>query len=442
MVKTFTRIFIATLALVSASFAVNVTVSSPSNGATVSSPTTIQASASSGSIITGWRIYLDGKSVYQAGTTSSISAPISMSAGTHQLIVRAWDSTGTYGSYNLQVTAGHAAPSTGTPGNTAGVTVNVSAPSNGATVASPATISASAAGGSITGWRIYVDGNSVYSAGAQPSISASLPMATGTRQVIVRAWNSTGAYGSANMAVNVGGSPSTPSTDTPSDGGPTAPAHAKVFTKIEEMSGWGHCATYECSGSSKPASYWMTPYQTTPSLDGASTLFYVNGAAWADVLWYKSLGSSAANATHFLLDYWLKPNADTLTRAEALEFDIVNSYNGRKWDFSNQMHYNTQHWDTWDGVALKWVHTNMPAPKLDPNKWHHIKILVERVGTQTHYISYTVDGVTTPIPNQYAWQNTIGTSWANAVVVQVQMDVNANPGVISEYIDKMTLYAW
>jgi hypothetical protein len=408
-------------------------------------------------MITGWRIYLDGNSVYQAGTTSSISAPISMPTGTHQLIVRAWDATGAYGSYNMQLTVGNVARDVTPISSTSGVTVNVSAPTNGSTVASPATFSASAAGGSISGWRIYVDGNSVYSAGAQPSISASLPMATGTHQVIVRAWNTSGTYGSANMTVNVGsststntgsgtgtstGGTSTGSTPTNSDGGPVPPSNATAFTKIEEMSGWGHCATAECSGSSNPASYWMAPFQSNPSLDGASTQFYVSGSAWSDVLWYKSLGSSAANATHFLLDYWLKPNADTLTRAEALEFDIVNSYNGRKWDVSNQMHYSGQHWDTWDGVALKWVHTNVPAPKLDPNKWHHVKIYCERVGGQTHNISYTVDGVTYQVPTQYAWHNTVATSWANAIVVQVQMDVNANPGVISEYVDKMTLFAW
>jgi hypothetical protein len=214
-----------------------------------------------------------------------------------------------------------------------------------------------------------------------------------------------------------------------------------VFSKIEEMGGWGNCRSAGCSGSDSPASYYMAQNQTTPALDGSSTLFQVSGAAWADVLWYKSLGP-ANSATKFLLDYWIKPNADTLTRAEALEFDIVQTVNGRKWDISNQMHYSGQHWDTWDGVALKWVHTNVPAPKLDPNKWHHVKIYCERAGTQTHNISYTVDGVTYQVPTQYAWHNTVGTNWANSVVVQVQMDVNANAGTISEYIDKLTLYAW
>jgi hypothetical protein len=158
-------------------------------------------------------------------------------------------------------------------------------------------------------------------------------------------------------------------------------------------------------------------------------------------LWWKNL-TPVDWATHFLLDYWVKPNADTLTHAEALEFDFVQAVNGRKWDISNQCHYSGQHWDTWDGLNLTWVHTTVPCPKMDPNTYHHIQIAAERVGGQTHNISYTVDGVTYQVPTEYAWHGTRTTTWPNMLNVQVQMDINVNPGTVSEYIDKMTLYAW
>lgn len=168
----------------------------------------------------------------------------------------------------------------------------------------------------------------------------------------------------------------------------------------------------------------------------------MSGSAWADVLWYKQV-APVPSATHYLLDYWVKPNPDTLTHAEALEFDFVQIVNGRKYDVSNEIHYSGQpHWDTWDGANLRWVHTNVPCPKLDPNAWHRIKILAERVGNQTHNISYTVDGETYQVPTQYAWHNTRITGSSTAQNVQVQLDTNANAGTASEYVDSITLSLW
>ena len=84
--------------------AVTVNVSTPANNATVTSPVLVVASATSWKQITGWRIYVDSVSVYQAGATRSISASLSMAAGTHQVVVRAWNSNGSYGSVYLTET--------------------------------------------------------------------------------------------------------------------------------------------------------------------------------------------------------------------------------------------------------------------------------------------------------------------------------------------------
>lgn len=81
-----------------------VSVSTPSNNATVNSPTTISASATSGHTITGWHIYVDGTDQFSAGQVSSINASVAMSSGTHTVIVRAWDSTGAYGDRTLTIT--------------------------------------------------------------------------------------------------------------------------------------------------------------------------------------------------------------------------------------------------------------------------------------------------------------------------------------------------
>jgi hypothetical protein len=165
------------LALAGTSFAVTVAVSTPGNGAKVASPVTIKASASSSNVITGWHVYVDDNDVYSGGESSSISASVSMATGSHSVIVRAWDSTGAYGSADLSLTVGAA-------GGGSGVTVAVSSPANGAAVSSPATFNASAASGyTITAWTIYVDGASAYTAGATSTISAPVSMSSGSHSV-------------------------------------------------------------------------------------------------------------------------------------------------------------------------------------------------------------------------------------------------------------------
>jgi len=102
-----------------ASAGVTVTLSSPGSGASVSSPFTVKASATSGYPITGWHVYVDDKSVWSTGTTSNISASVSSSTGKHKLYVKAWNSNGTSDTSAIiyvNVTSGStAAPSTGEP---------------------------------------------------------------------------------------------------------------------------------------------------------------------------------------------------------------------------------------------------------------------------------------------------------------------------------------
>jgi phosphatidylinositol-3-phosphatase len=71
-----------------------VTVCSPTSGSTVSSPVHVTAAAKSSlASITAMRIYVDNISVY-ATNTASIDTSLTISAGTHSMVVQAWDATG------------------------------------------------------------------------------------------------------------------------------------------------------------------------------------------------------------------------------------------------------------------------------------------------------------------------------------------------------------
>jgi hypothetical protein len=167
----------------------------------VGSPVNIQASAtpSAGQSINGWRIYVDGQdSGFAGGAVSSINTNVTMSAGTHKVLVRAWDSSvaETFGDQTLWVNVG-------------GPTVTVSTPANNATVSSPVNIQASAtpsSGQTINDWRIYVDGqDSGFVGGAVSSINTNLTMSAGTHTVTVRAWDTSarGFFGDQTLTLTV-----------------------------------------------------------------------------------------------------------------------------------------------------------------------------------------------------------------------------------------------
>ena len=188
-----------------------VKVTSPTSGSTVSSPLTVNASASptSGQSISGWRVYVDGVVVYIAGAQTSIDPSVNLNTGVHAIVVRAWDSSGAYGDQTISVTVEAAKP-----------VVTVSTPASGANVSSPANIQASATptpGHSISGWRIYIDSVATYDGGATSSINANVSMAQGTHTVIVRAWDTSGAYGDQTLSLTVSSKPAVTIT-TPTAG--------------------------------------------------------------------------------------------------------------------------------------------------------------------------------------------------------------------------------
>ncbi len=93
------------------------------------------------------------------------------------------------------------------------VTVNVTSPTS-STVSTSFTLQAYATSGyPITGWTIYVDGNTAWSTpGPTSSISVPLNVSSGGHTIVARAWDTSGAYGSRSLSL-------TASTSTSSSSG-------------------------------------------------------------------------------------------------------------------------------------------------------------------------------------------------------------------------------
>ena len=79
--------------LMTATAFAGVSVSSPSAGATASSPVHFVASASGSYPITAMRIYVDSVSAYLVDA-ASLNTSLAMSAGSHSISVQAWDTQG------------------------------------------------------------------------------------------------------------------------------------------------------------------------------------------------------------------------------------------------------------------------------------------------------------------------------------------------------------
>ncbi len=178
-----------------------VVVSNPFGDASLSSPVEIEASAypTPGRWITGWWIYVDSVAAYSAGSVSYIDPKVKMSTGKHTVVVRAWDSSGAFGDQTFTVTASALKP-----------TVTVQTPANNATAGSPMNVQAKAsptAGQTIRSWSVEVDGKSVFTGGAVAALNTSLALALGKHTVLVRAYDTSGAYSDQTLSVTIAAKP-------------------------------------------------------------------------------------------------------------------------------------------------------------------------------------------------------------------------------------------
>jgi hypothetical protein len=205
--KKFVRLFVSLLAFSAIGVAQSVTVSSPSNGATVGSPVNFVASATGGSFpVTAMRIYVDNVSDYLTNS-SSLNTSLALAGGSHYVVVQAWNSAGQVFKNALNITVGSS------PSPSAGA-VTVTSPGNGATVTSPVNFVAAAtpvSGRVITAMMIYVDNNSDYTTNAA-SLNTSLSLAAGGHSVVVQAWDNTGAVYKSALSINVSTGGTTPTS--------------------------------------------------------------------------------------------------------------------------------------------------------------------------------------------------------------------------------------
>ena len=165
-----------------------VTICSPANNATVTSPVSIVAQDTDTAKITDTQIYIDRVKQYQiAGGSVNTSLPLA--AGTHRVGVLVQDSAGTFESVvNVTVTsAGGGVSAPTSPG------VQICQPLSGATVSSPVAIqAASNVTGTFMRMEVWIDGVKKYSELSSTALNITLPLSAGTHRFAVLAYNTAG----------------------------------------------------------------------------------------------------------------------------------------------------------------------------------------------------------------------------------------------------------
>ncbi|MHB8303236.1 MAG: alkaline phosphatase family protein [Acidobacteriaceae bacterium] len=240
----------------------NVTVSSPANGSTVSSPVHYVATATTTTCSKGvasMGVYIDNHLTYVSNGTS-LNTSLSLNPGSYHTVVEEWDYCGgaTYTPIGITVSGG-TSPTTG---------VQVSSPANNSTVTSPvnyvATASTTTCSKGVASMGVYVNNHLTFvSNGA--SLNTQISLSAGYRHTVVEEWDYCGGalYTAVNVTVGTSSLPTITLTANPlsitAGSSSTLTATATNATKVTISGTDGSSYALPSSGGTQA----VTPAATT-----------------------------------------------------------------------------------------------------------------------------------------------------------------------------------
>lgn len=276
--------------------------------------------------------------------------------------------------------------------------------------------------------RVYLDGQPIQFSYFN-QLDSNLWMDPGVHNVEVLATDNMGNNVSTSFTVNV------------------VPPQAPGMNGIQNLPNWEPCsaqfppghprAGQICAAGLGDAFSTMTENQMTPSMSGSSAKMALTGGthAYSNELYTKFLGGGM-NVSKFTYDLYFM--IDQPDRAQALEFDVNQAFNNQRWVYGTECNFKGDGvWDVWDAVS-GWTATKVPCKAFPANQWIHLVWQFERVGTQVHYISVTIDGQAYPV-DQYQHNESV---WPmESIDVAFQMDGDYAQEPYNVWLDNVTLYA-
>ena len=405
----------------------NVSVSSPSNGATVGSPVHYVATASTTTCSKGvasMGIYVNNVLQYVVNG-ASLNTNWPLAPGTYGTVVEEWDYCGGATFTSLTITV---ANQTG---------VWVASPTNNSKVSSPAnyvaTASTTTCSKGVASMGVYVNNVLQYVVNGA-SLNTKLSLNPGTYNTVVEEWDYCGGASYTPVAITVQG--------------------GNVLSNLQASGGWKSWGELPpnyaiCSAPCPGVTWSMMQGIKSPSMSGNSTQFNIGGTKpYSDVLW--SIPLIGQNSTQGLPDsaHTLLPTLHNFTYdayfyptnlgvTQVLEFDISMYFNGFGLIWGNQCRVvGGNEWDIWDNVNARWVPTGVACNPVN-NSWNHVTIQGQRKSDNSLlFQSITLNGVTSNINQTYPPGSAPAGWWG--ITVNYQMDGNSKQSANTTYLDNFS----
>jgi hypothetical protein len=221
-----------------------------------------------------------------------------------------------------------------------------------------------------------------------------------------------------------------------------------TYSKIESMSGFTSCSSCAGAGGSGPsASFYMKQNQSSPSMDGHSTEFYLGGSTpYSDAMWTKKITSSSSNH-HFVFDtyYYVK----TPSAVQGLEFNITDYASSRGYTFgvtcdiksSGTWKISVPNSSTSSMSQMHWESTGISCSAPPAYTWNHVSFEGQRTSdNKVLYISLTINGVKHYL-NRTVYARSCPSGWGG-VTTHVQLNGDSHQDHYSLWADKWVVQLW
>lgn len=313
--------------------------------------------------------------------------------------------------------------------------INVNSPANGAQVASPFGVSASASNCNsqpiaAMGYSLDYGATTIMNAG---SISGSVGSATGAHTLHFKAWGAQGAVCVTDVPINV----VPPATSA-------VPRYSIIVGKIQALTNWEAVSDTASGGGD---SWGTTQIVGWPSASGVGRQFVSHYSNYSGERYFVSFGADTA-AENFLYDTWIYlagsndiANVEmdmnqTMSNGQTVIFAVQCD------GFSNTWDYTLNAGNPWN-PSDQWRHS---YAKCNPRNWstytwHHIQMLYSRDSTgNVTYKTIWFDNVENPIwvtvPSSFAL------GWGPVLLTNFQVDGLSGSGSSTVYMDNLTVYRW
>jgi hypothetical protein len=411
-----------TLSIFAASAGANaITVTTPVNGAQVTSPFKLTASAttcdSKPAVSMGYSI--DSSANTTVVKARSVQAVVVAPTGAHILHVKAWGSgTSCVTNVTIKVVSATVATTVATPAFSLAAGSYSSAQS----------VSLSDA---TTGATIYYTTN-----GTAPSTSST--EYTGAISVseseeieaiaVVPGHTNSGVATSSYIIAPI--PPAKPTT-------PAIPADAIASTNLQLLDTWH----FEHDAGTPGTAVGATSIVTTPSISSNSRQFSTSYTGEGGVR-YSIAYASDTTSENFLYDNWVWIEAGSSVSNLEMDSNQVTA-NGQTVIYAFQCSGYTGTWE-YSGAGAKWVSSSQPCnpSNWQTNVWHHVQISYSRDNSgDVTYHSVWLDG------NEQVIDETVPSSFAlgwkvGDVNTQFQVDGIGESGSSVLYVDNLTIYRW